>query len=110
MRINSILESINRAIDRTRKDTCIETRGHFTALTTIKKLMGPYKECRIEINYTDLSKQQTSSFCVVTCVERCASNEEHKLIEKTTDDAITEFFIKWIKCGNDIIIDGYGNK
>ncbi len=110
MRINSTLESINKAIDHTRKETGIETKGHFTALTTIKKLMGPYKECRIEINYTNLLKQQTTPFCTAVCVERCKPNEEHKLIEQTTDNAITEFFIKWIKCGNDIIIDGYGDK
>lgn len=110
MKINSILESINKAIDCIRKDNDIEVRGHFTALTTIKKSMGPYKECRIEINYTDLSEHKTTLFCNATCMERCAPNEEHKLIDHTTDCVITKFFIKWLECSNDIINSGYGDK
>ena len=110
MRINNILEGINKAIDHIRESSNVEAKGHFTAITTIKKSMGPYKECRIEINYTDLLEHKTTLFCNTTCMERCAPNEEYKLIDRTTENIITKFFVKWLECGDDVIKKGYGDK
>jgi hypothetical protein len=111
MKIDNILESINRAIDYVRdNNNIISVKGHFVALTTINKGMGSYKECNIQVNYIDIKNQKIIPFCNEKCIEKCVANEEHKLIDQTTSKLITAFFIKWNECSNDIINGLYGNK
>lgn len=110
MRIDNTLESINKAVDYIRNDSnIVSIRGHFVALITLTKAMGPYKECNIQVNYIDIDNQKIIPFCSEKCVDRCTANEEYKLVEQTTDKLITTFFIKWNKYANDIINGVYGN-
>ena len=49
MKINSVLEAINRALDEERAKRSLDIKGHFTSTMNIKKSMGPYKQCYINI-------------------------------------------------------------
>lgn len=108
MKINSILEGINKAIDVIRINREINVNGHFTAISNIKKSMGPYKEYRIVIDYINLDSHENFMFCSNHCMERCPVGEEYKLEEQCTQEILTKFFIKWDKYKESIIVGDYG--
>lgn len=108
MRINKILESINKAIDTIRKEKELNARGHFVAVSTIKKSMGPYKEYRITVDYVNLNSHENYMFCSNTCMERCNTGEECKLEEQCTLELLTKFFIRWNKLKDKVIVGDYG--
>lgn len=110
MKINNILESINKAIDVMRFNEGIEANGHFVAMSSIKKSMGPYKAYHIIIDYVDLDGHKNFTFCNNTCMERCPTGEEHKLEEQCTLEVLTRFFIKWNKFKDAIIKGEYDSE
>lgn len=81
MKINDILESYNKAIDKIRKDKGITENGHLMAFTDVRKSMGPYKEFRTDILYISSDRNNTY-VCNHVSMERCLKDEEQKFVEK----------------------------
>lgn len=93
MRINEVLECANKAIDEIRKKENIDAKGHFVSTTEIRKAMGPYKQCIVEIMYINLDRHNTHAFCGASIMERCLSENEEKIIKKAETQALTQFFV-----------------
>lgn len=108
MKIDEVLESLNKALDDIRERKQLNVKGHFVALPSIKKSMGPYKEYRIRINYVNGVDNEVHLFCTNTCMERCNAGEEDKLANQCETEVLRKFFICLHKYYDSIIIGDYG--
>lgn len=108
MKINQILESFNKALDAIRFTRGIKVNGHFNAVSTVKKSMGPYKTYRIVIDYVNLDNHENYPFCNNTYTDVCYTGEENKLEEQCTAEILVTFFIRWEKFKEAVIIGDYG--
>ena len=108
MKINQMLESINKALDAIRFQRGIEVNGHFVAVTSIKKSMGAYKICTITVDYINLDEHENFKFCTNTLSDECVKGEEDKLEDRCALELLTSFFIRWEKFKEAVIIGDYG--
>lgn len=108
MRINQILESINKAIDQFRAERNISARGHLIGICSIYKEMGPYKRFEMHLDYVNIDTENTVIVCENKCIDKCPIGQELKLEEKCTSELLTKFFIKWEELKEQIITGKYG--
>lgn len=93
MKINDILEKVNKLLDQQRELEGIDTKGHFIGTMTLRKSMGPYKQCTIEISYVNMTNSTITSVIKSTLMERVA-NDDNPIIDSTTADAVSKFLVK----------------
>lgn len=112
MRINEVLECANKALDEIRESEVLQVKGHFVSTTTVRKSMGPYRQCDIKIIYVNLDSKENYTFCTASSMERCSVEEEKKLIDTTEAKALTLFFLKQHEreIWKQIVEGSYGNK
>lgn len=94
MKINDILEKVNKLLDKQREIEHINTKGHFIGTMTLRKSMGPYKQCTVEISYVNMTNSTITPIIKSTLMERVANNEDNPIIDNTTTDAISKFIVK----------------
>lgn len=112
MKINNVLEAINRALDEERIKRSLDIKGHFTSTMNIKKSMGPYKQCYINIVYVNPTTKEVKNFCEGTYMERVLVDRVEDFIDIAEQYALTKFFIRCHEPNlwEDIIKGEYGTK
>ena len=112
MKINSVLEAINRALDEERAKRSLDIKGHFTSTMNIKKSMGPYKHCYINIVYVNPVTKEVKNFCEGSYMERVLVDRVEDFIDIAEQYALTKFFIHCHEPNlwEDIIKGEYGTK
>ena len=88
MKINEVLECINKVSDSKRENT----HGHLIAVTEIKKSMGPYRQAYTHIYYIDLDKKDKYEYCTASIMDRCTKDKEDKLKERCEKEALIKLF------------------
>lgn len=112
MRINEVLEALNRAIDEQRGIRGLNIVGHFTSTMNIKKSMGPYKQCYVSIVYVKPEDKEVIPFCEGSYMERVLVDRVEEFINIAEQQALTKFFIRCHEPNlwEDILTGEYGNK
>lgn len=93
MKINEVLEAYNKVIDTLREEKGIKAKGHFVAVTNIKKSMGPYKQFYVHILYCDVTKNINYPFAGAQLMERCPAGQEEEILNKCELAALKSFFL-----------------
>lgn len=91
MKINDVLECLNKVLDSERGEDS-KVQGHLIAMTEIKKSMGPYKHAYTHIYYIDLNNKEKYEYCTGDVMDRCTIDKEDKLKEKSEKAALTKLF------------------
>lgn len=112
MRIDDVLECLNKTLDELRARRGITTKGHFISTMNIKKSMGPYKQCYIIIYYVNLDTKINTPFTEGTYMERVLVDRVEDFIKVAEQYALTKFFIMCNEPNlwESIIIGEYGSK
>ena len=109
MRINDVLEALNKSIDIEREHKEIKVLGHFTSYTNIEKAIGPYKRISIHINYINKSRKAIP-FVGVCLTERCLTDKEDKAIAKAEIEVLIRLFSKYKEEYKEIVEGTYGTE
>lgn len=109
MKINEVLESYNKFLETYREAHNNNCKGHFIALTAIKKSMGPWKEFHVNIYYIGSNKERYP-FISSSTMEKCLKEKEEQCIDKLSLNALQCFFHRLYADNifNSIVEDSYG--
>lgn len=112
MKIDDVLECLNKTLDELRAKRSITTKGHFVSTMNIKKSMGPYKQCYITIIYVNLDSKINTPISEGTYMERVLVDRVEEFIGVAERYALTKLFIKLNEPNlwENIIIGEYGSK
>lgn len=112
MKIDDVLECLNKTLDELRAKRGITTKGHFVSTMNIKKSMGPYKQCYITIIYVNLDSKINTPVSEGTYMERVLVDRVEEFISVAERYALTKLFIKLNEPNlwENITIGEYGSK
>lgn len=112
MKIDDVLECLNKTLDEIRAKKGYTTKGHFISTMNIKKSMGPYKQCYITIIYVNLDTKTTTPVSEGSYMERVLVDRVEEFVKVAEQYALTKFFIKLNEPNlwEDIIIGKYGSE
>ena len=110
MRINEVLEGINKAIDNIREEQGLKVNGHLTSVTTVKKSMGPYRQCYIMVVYVNSDNNTTTELFTKTIMDRVMGDKVDALIAKTESLVVTAVVLYMYKHLESLIKGNYGSE
>ena len=109
MKIQDIIEGLNRHIEETRKELKIQIKGHIVLHKTIELCsFKAYKKYSAELIYINTSSKNKVSIGKVDIVDKVLEGQEEKMLSKVTIELVqlilkfvsSELFDKIIKGEN----------
>lgn len=95
MKINDVIECVNKNIDMEREMRKLETKGHFIFFMNYEKKIGQIKEFHAYIQYVKFSVGDNGKPYNVTVIhhtENCPNDKIEEVKEKVALDLLSQFF------------------
>lgn len=93
MKINDVLECINKTLETERKAKGIEAIGHFVCHQNYAKRIGTIKEFQTHIDFVNFNTGHTHRVISYFHVENCLQDKVEEIKDRIALKVLKEFFL-----------------